>query len=128
MNIATSPNGPTEAGRDFVITEIDVCATPGAVCRCGGVTDFVFPLTFETRHGATSRPAPKSLESFGRGYLRRGRDILFRAQLQFRFRRRWGKRTAALAAHRAFRRHILHLLKATMRTFHMGLGRRRLDH
>src|ERR1700730_18478028 len=128
MNIATSPNGSTEAGRDFVITKIDMCATPGAVCRCGGVTAFVFPLTFETRHGATSWPAPKSLESLGRSCFRRWRNLLFCAQLQLRFRRRWGKRTAALAAHRAFRRHILHLLKATMRTFHIGLGRRRLDH
>src|SRR5712691_4215171 len=124
MKVATGANGSAEASRDFVIAEIDVCAAPGTIGRCGCVTDFVFSFTFETRHHATSRAAPKSLESFGRNCLRGWRNVLFRAQLQFGFRRRGRKRTAALAAHCAFRRHVLHLLKATMRTLHIGLSRR----
>jgi hypothetical protein len=63
MNVATGANGSTETGRDFVIAEIDVRAAPGAIGRCGCVTDFVFPFALETCHDATLRPAPKSLES-----------------------------------------------------------------
>ena len=126
MDVAASPNRPAEAGGDFVIAEIDVRAAAGTIGRRRLITDFVFAFAFETRNEAIALPAPHRLEPSMERQLRgRSRVVL---ELQTRLGRRRGKGTSALPANRRLRRHIFHLLKATVRAFHTGLGRRRFCH
>src|ERR1700730_6373584 len=61
IHVATSPNRSTEAGRDFVIAEIDVRAAAGTIRRRRLIADFVFAFAFETRNEATALPAPDPL-------------------------------------------------------------------
>src|SRR5205823_844473 len=62
MDVAASPNRPAEAGGDFVIAEIDVCAAAGTIGRRRLIADFVFAFAFETRNEAITLPAPHRLQ------------------------------------------------------------------
>jgi hypothetical protein len=80
MDVATSANRTTEAGRDFVIAEIDVRAATGAIGRRRLIADFVFALTFETSDDAIALPAPNRFElAMERQFLRR-RGFVFEFQ------------------------------------------------
>src|ERR1051325_8113066 len=88
----------------------------------------MFTLALKARNNATALPAPNVFKPlvkrrfFGRG----GGGIVF--EFKSGLRRVWRKRATALPADRALRGHVLHLLKATVRAFHTGLGRRRFGH
>ena len=62
MDIAASANRATEAGGDFVIPEIDVCAATGTIGRARRFADFMFAFALETRNEAIALPAPNGFE------------------------------------------------------------------
>src|SRR5207302_8115122 len=62
VHVAASANRSAEAGSDFVIAQIDVRTTAGAVGRGRLVAYFVFAFAFETRNHAIALPAPHRLE------------------------------------------------------------------
>ena len=62
MHVTASANRSAEAGGDFVIAQIDVRTTPGAVGRGRLVAYFVFAFAFETRNEPIALPAPHRLE------------------------------------------------------------------
>jgi len=126
MKIAAGANASAEAGRDFVITQIDVRAATWTVCRGSGVTDLVFSLALKTRDNPDPLPVPKAFDSAKTSWRGRRRGLFFRPKYQAGLRRVGSEIAAALAAHRAFGGGILHLLEATLWTFHIDLGRGRL--
>src|SRR5205085_6457351 len=52
MNIATSANCPAEAGRDFVIAQIDMGAATRAIRRSRLIADFMFAFALKTGNNA----------------------------------------------------------------------------
>ena len=125
MQVAAGANRPAKTGGDFVIAQIDVGAASGAVGRCRLIADFMFTLALETRNDAVPLPAPNELLVKRQFFRRRGRIVF---EFKSGLRRVWRKRATALPANRALRGHVLHLLKAAVRAFHTGLGRRRFGH
>jgi hypothetical protein len=62
VEIAPRPNAPTEVGRDFVITQINVRAASGAIRRRRLVADFGFAFALETGDDAVALTAPDIFE------------------------------------------------------------------
>jgi hypothetical protein len=130
MDVSPRSNGAAETAGNFVVAQINVCATCRADCRSSRPTDLLLPLTFETLDNRAALPLPKILkfaENRGGGRRRSGR-FLADPQLQPGFWRKWRKIAAALATNRALRRRILHLFEATVWTFHTDFCRRRTGH
>ena len=126
MKIAAGANASAEARCDFVIAQIDVRAATRTVCRASGVTDLVFSFALKTRDRPGPLPVPKAFDSAKASRRGRGRGLFLRPKDQASLGRVGSETAAALAAHRAFGRGILHLLEATLWTFHIDLGRGRL--
>jgi len=129
MDVSPRSNRAAETAGDFVVAQINVCAACRADCRSRRATDLLLPLTFETLDNRAVLPFPKILkfaQDGGAGWRRR--RFLTDPQLQAWFWRKRRKIAAALATNRALRRCILHLLEATMWTFHTDFCRRRTGH
>jgi hypothetical protein len=92
-------------------------------------TDFLFRFAFETFNLRIVLARPEIFE-FAQNRRRRLGWRLdrcrfgFESKFRLRFRRRRRIMPAALAAHRAFRRRVLHLPKAAVRTLEAYFGRR----
>ena len=129
MDVSSRSNRAAETAGDFVVAQINVRAACRADCRSRCATDLLLPLTFETLDNRAALPLPKILkfaEDRGAGW--RSRRFLADPQLQAGFWRKRRKIPAALATNRALRRRILHLLEATVWTFHTDFCRRRTGH
>jgi hypothetical protein len=129
MDVSPRSNRAAETAGDFVVAQINVCATCRADCRGSRATDLLLPVTFETLDDRAALPLPKILkftEDGGAGW--RSRCFLTDPQLQAGFWRKRRKIAAALPTNRALRRRILHLVEATVWTFHTDFCRRRTGH
>jgi hypothetical protein len=129
MDVAARSNRATETAGDFVIAQINVRAARRADCRSSRATDLLFPLAFEALDNRAALPFPEILKSPEDGGISwRSRRFFADPQLQAGFWRKRGKIAAALAANRALRCRILHLLEATVWTFKTDFCRRRTGH
>src|SRR5882724_11181146 len=63
IKIPAGANASAEAGRDFVIAQIDVRAATRTICRGSCVTDFLFSLALKTRDSPDPLPVPKAFDS-----------------------------------------------------------------
>ena len=102
-------------------------AASRTIRRGGGVAHLVLSLALETGHESAAVPIPKALHFAKTRRLGRRRGLFLGMKLQSGLGRGRDKAVAALAAHRALGRHIFHLLKTAVWTFHTDLGRRRLS-
>jgi len=131
MDVSSRSNGAAESAGDFVVAQINMCAACRANCRGGAAADLLLPLAFETLDNRALLPFPKILE-FAEdrrgGSDRCSRSFLADSQLKAWFWRKRRKIATALATNRALGRRILHLLEATMWTFHIDFCRRRTGH
>src|SRR3954462_11634957 len=137
VDLAVSANRTAEAGRDFVITQIQMRAALWTGRGARTRDDVLLGLAIEAFDRRAALLSPESVELVEQrrldvrdnGRNRRGGRFARRAQLYFRLLRRAGREVAAaLAAHGPPRRGILHLLEATVWTFHAELGRAGLCH
>jgi hypothetical protein len=81
VKIAARANASAEAGRDFVIAQIDVRAATWTICRCGGLTDFVFALAFKAGDDAATLPVPDAFDLAKTSWLWCGRGLFLRVKL-----------------------------------------------
>src|SRR6266550_9504975 len=108
-----------------------MCAACRADCRGSRPADLLLTLALETLDNRALLPFPKILEfaeDRGGGSDRCSRSLLADSQLKAGFWRKRRKIATALATNRALGRRILHLLEATMWTFHIDFCRRRTGH
>ena len=134
VDLALRLDRAAEARGDLVIPQVNVRAASRAKCRGRRGTDFVLRLAIKALDLGAVMLVPQAFDFLkerrigGRG-SRSFHTLLFRPQLDLDLRRRRGSEMrAALAAHRALGRGILHLLKATVRAIHTDFCRRRLSH
>src|SRR5438477_9244500 len=124
MHFAMCANRATEAGADFVITQIKMGAALAARRRIDRGINFLSRFAFKTFDDRAALRFPETFDLVhDRRFLaRRGRSrfqLARRAEFYLNlFRGRWNKSAAALPAHRAFDGSIFHLLEAAVRTFH----------
>ena len=129
MDVSPRSNRAAETAGDFVVAQINMCAACRADCRGSRAADLLLPLTFETLDNRALLPFPKILKFAEDGGAGRGnRCFLADSQLKAGFWRKRRKIAATLATNRALGRRILHLLEATMWTFHTDFCRRRTGH
>ena len=129
MDVSARSNRAAESAGDFVVAQINMCAARRADRRGSRATNLLLPLTFETLDNRALLPFPKILKfAEDRGTGRGNGCFLADSQLKAGFWRKRRKIAAALATNRALGRRILHLLEATMWTFHIDFCRRRTGH
>jgi len=63
MDVATGSNASAESAGDFVVPQVNVCATCRADRRSGCATHLLFPITFEAFDNRASLSFPKILEA-----------------------------------------------------------------
>ena len=69
MNVSASPNRATEAGGDFVIAQIDMCAATGTIRRSRLIADFMFAFTLETGDETIALTSPNIFQfTMNRGF------------------------------------------------------------
>src|SRR5450432_1380700 len=129
MYLTVSSNRAAKTRGDLVIAQVDVLAAFGTNRRGGGGADFLRGLAIKTLDDRAVVLAPKAfklLENRRIGVSLHGLGFGPKPHFQLWSRRR--EMRAALAAHRALRRRIFHLLKAAVWTIHTDFSRRRFGH
>ena len=80
MDVAASANRSTEAGGDFVIAQIDVCAATGTIGRRRLIADFMFALALETGNDAIALAAPDCFQLLVKRHFLMGRGIILKLE------------------------------------------------
>ena len=130
MNFAVRANGAAETRGDFVIAQINVRAALRADRRGGGRTDLLFRFAIETLDDGAVVLVPETFHLSEERWVGRKRldRFLFGVEPHHLLWHRGREMRAALAAHRALGRRVLHLLKAAVWTIHTDFSRGRLCH
>src|ERR1700674_2647106 len=130
MDFAVGANGAAETRCNLVIAQIDMGAALRTNRRGRGGTDFLFRFAIETLDDRPVVLGPETFQFSEDRRIVRNRLywFLFGVKPPHLLGNRGREMRAALAAHRALGRGILHLLKAAVRTIHTEFSRARLCH
>src|SRR6266481_4545448 len=125
MYLAMCSNRTAEARGDLIIAQIHVLAALRANRRGCSRADLLRGSAIKALDDRTVVLGPKAFQFSENRRIGHGRGrLVFGTEPHLHLRSRRHKMRAALTAHRALRRRIFHLLKATVRTIHTEFSRR----